>query len=71
VAYIRPNDREACDAFNLGFGDVIVSLDRPIISTGLKAVRVRESDMPCLLVQRIGRLRFVDQAVSPDYVSYG
>ena len=41
----------------LGVGDIVLAMDRPLISTGLKIARVRESDLPCLLVQRVARLR--------------
>jgi len=34
-------------------GDIVLSLDRPIISTGLKAARVEKKDLPCLLLQRV------------------
>ncbi|MET9582055.1 restriction endonuclease subunit S [Streptomyces sp. NPDC006539] len=38
-------------------GDVIVAMDRPWISSGLKWAEVRDTDLPCLLVQRVARLR--------------
>lgn len=38
-------------------GDVIVAMDRPVISTGLKVAVARATDLPCLLVQRVNRLR--------------
>ncbi len=36
-------------------GDVVISLDRPIISSGIKVARVQTEDLPALLVQRVGR----------------
>ncbi|GEK03077.1 restriction endonuclease subunit S [Streptomyces sp. 1-11] len=38
-------------------GDTILAMDRPWISSGLKWAEVRETDLPCLLVQRVARLR--------------
>ncbi len=38
-------------------GDVILALDRPWISSGLKVASVRKSDLPALLVQRVARVR--------------
>ena len=37
--------------------DLIVGLDRPWISGGTRAVLAKESDLPCLLVQRVCRIR--------------
>ncbi len=40
--------------------DIILAMDRPIISTGLKLAKVKECDVPALLVQRVARLRPID-----------
>ncbi len=40
-------------------GDVVLAMDRPWIAAGLKFARVRESDLPALLVQRVAALRAV------------
>jgi restriction endonuclease S subunit len=53
--------------FQLNAGDILVSLDRPIISTGVKVARVREEDLPCLLLQRVARVQFRDAQLLPDY----
>ena len=42
--------------FALAEGDVVLTLDRPIISTGLKLAVVQGCDLPCLLLQRVARL---------------
>lgn len=41
--------------FALKEGDIVLSLDRPLISTGLKVARVRQADLPCLLLQRVAK----------------
>ncbi|MDN0196905.1 restriction endonuclease subunit S [Streptomyces sp. S.PNR 29] len=38
-------------------GDLILGMDRPLISAGLKLARVRPGDLPALLVQRVARIR--------------
>lgn len=38
-------------------GEIIVAMDRPVISSGLKVAIAKESDLPCLLVQRVTKLR--------------
>jgi type I restriction enzyme S subunit len=53
-----PNGSNAAlEKYALVSGDVIVAMDRPWISSGLKWAEVRHSDLPCLLVQRVARLR--------------
>ncbi|MFJ9600791.1 restriction endonuclease subunit S domain-containing protein [Streptomyces althioticus] len=45
------------EEYSLIEGDIILAMDRPWISSGLKWAEVREIDLPCLLVQRVARLR--------------
>lgn len=44
-------------AYLLDEGDVILAMDRPWIEAGLKTGQINKSDLPCLLVQRVARLR--------------
>src|SRR5262249_46232596 len=44
-------------AYQLHKGDVVLAMDRPWIEAGLKYAAVGEDDLPCLLVQRVARLR--------------
>jgi type I restriction enzyme S subunit len=37
-------------------GDIILAMDRPVISSGLKVAMARATDVPCLLVQRVARI---------------
>jgi len=55
------------DQFALYAGDIVLSLDRPIISTGLKYAVVQLTDLPCLLLQRVARLQPNATAVSADF----
>lgn len=41
----------------LAAGEIIIAMDRPVISSGLKVARVRQTDLPCLLVQRVARIK--------------
>ena len=43
------------ERFKLNEGDIVLSLDRPLIATGLKVARMRKSDLPCLLLQRVAK----------------
>lgn len=52
----------------LNAGDVLISLDRPIISTGTKVARVGDVDLPSLLVQRVGRFLIDSERLDADYL---
>jgi type I restriction enzyme S subunit len=63
----------------LSQGDVVLAMDRPWIEAGLKYACVSEHDKPCLLVQRVSRLRAkttLDQKFlryvigSPEFTNY-
>lgn len=43
-------------------GEIILAMDRPIVSAGLKLARVKPSDVPALLVQRVMRFKMVTEA---------
>ncbi|MFE6283035.1 restriction endonuclease subunit S [Streptomyces sp. NPDC057877] len=45
------------DRYRLKVGDVVVGMDRTWIKSGLRVATVREQDLPCLLVQRVARMR--------------
>ncbi len=55
--------------FFLDSGDVILAMDRPWIEAGLKTGQITGYDLPCLLVQRVSRLRAVDPA-DQDFLRY-
>jgi type I restriction enzyme S subunit len=52
----------------LNEGDVLISLDRPIISSGIKVARVDANDLPALLVQRVGRFLVDSQRLDAGYL---
>lgn len=66
--YVPDAFRTEFSRFDLKLGDVLVSLDRPLISTGVKVARVRQQDLPCLLLQRVARAVFVSDGLEPDYL---
>jgi type I restriction enzyme S subunit len=55
------------DAYSLSAGDIVIAMDRPIVSSGIKVARIKSSDLPCLLLQRVGRLQLT-KALLPEYV---
>ncbi len=66
-AFIDSALADEFDQFALNEGDVVLTLDRPIISTGLKLAVLRKQDLPCLLLQRVARLSPDAQALSPEF----
>lgn len=48
---------DSLEKYQLLEGDVVLAMDRPIISTGLKISEITTVDMPALLVQRVARIR--------------
>lgn len=58
--------QEAVDEYNkylLRPGDLVLGMDRPWISDGMRIARVSESDCPALLVQRVLRIRAKENTV--------
>lgn len=48
---------EGYDHLALQADDLVLGMDRPVISSGLKLARVKNDDLPALLVQRVARIR--------------
>lgn len=48
---------ESLTRYELEVGDIAIALDRPIIGSGLKLSVLEDLDLPCLLVQRVARVR--------------
>jgi restriction endonuclease S subunit len=51
-------------------GDIVLALDRPLISTGLKVARIEAEDTPSLLLQRVARITCSADELDPDYLWY-
>ncbi|ELV7525247.1 restriction endonuclease subunit S [Flavobacterium psychrophilum] len=47
------------EQYYLKEGDIILSLDRPIINAGLKIAQIKKSDLPCLLLQRVLKVKSI------------
>lgn len=66
TVYLSEDDAENHPNYVLQAGDVLISLDRPVISSGVKVARVQSSDLPALLLQRVGRF-----VLDPDKLDAG
>jgi type I restriction enzyme S subunit len=67
TVYLPPSRRGEFKSFELVEGDIVITMDRPLIKSGLKAARVSKKDLPCLLLQRVGRFLCDDQ-LDKDYL---
>ncbi|MHC1698956.1 MAG: restriction endonuclease subunit S [Geobacteraceae bacterium] len=63
------NDSQIAERYVLREGDVVLAMDRPWISSGLKVARVSNSDLPSYLVQRVARLRGI-KGLSNEYIYF-
>jgi type I restriction enzyme S subunit len=55
VVYLSEKMADDYSRFDLNQGDIVLSLDRPLVSAGLKVARINSEDLPAILVQRVGR----------------
>ena len=63
------NDSKLAERYILQEGDIVLAMDRPWISTGLKVARVSHSDIPSYLVQRVARLRAI-KGLSNEFIYF-
>jgi type I restriction enzyme S subunit len=64
---VSPRLAQATRRFELASGDIVLGMDRPIISAGVRVAQVRPEDLPSLLVQRVARIR-TRAGVLQDYL---
>ena len=69
TVYLSQTDTLNFERFNLLPDDVVVGMDRPWISTGLRVARLCVEDTPSLLVQRVARLRCKSK-IDPEYLEF-
>lgn len=55
-------------SYALEVGDTLISLDRPVISSGIKVARVSANDLPALLLQRVGRFLLKPGLIDADFL---
>ena len=52
-----PKDAEGnLDRFFLSVGDIVMGMDRPWISGGIRVAQITKEDLPCLLLQRVCKI---------------
>ena len=68
VAYWKRSAHDGLDPFLLQQGDIVLGMDRPIINGGIRVARIAANDLPCLLLQRVARLR-PSPLLKPEYLT--
>jgi len=56
VVFWKRLEGDGLDAFELEAGDVVIGMDRPLISSGMRVATVTANDLPCLLLQRVAKI---------------
>lgn len=67
AVYLPKSMADIYERFRLSVGDIILTLDRPFIATGTKVATVSASDLPALLLQRVGRFQ-VGNKIRSDFI---
>jgi type I restriction enzyme, S subunit len=67
VTFLPEQRYDEFKGFQLSEGDIVLTLDRPIVKSGLKVAQVGADDLPSLLVQRVGRFQ-LNGNIKPDYL---
>ena len=62
-------EREQYKRYELALDDVLIAMDRTWVSAGIKFSVVDEEALPCLLVQRVARLR-TKPSILPRFLAY-
>lgn len=68
TVYLDPSEASRYPSYVLEEGDVLISLDRPLISSGIKVARVGAADLPALLLQRVGRFVLKPNEIDADFL---
>lgn len=56
------------EQYKLEAGDIVIGMDRPLIGKGLRVARVQQTDLPCLLLQRVCRIRAI-KGLTQEYLT--
>ena len=67
TVYWRRVPGDDLDLYEMKEGDVVLGMDRPIISEGIRVCKVKQADLPCLLLQRVASIKTAP-GLRPDYL---
>lgn len=67
--YWEREENDGLNAFEVRLNDIVMGMDRPWISGGLRIAQVSEDDLPCLLLQRVALMRG-DERLDNSFLLY-
>ena len=67
VVYWGRSSDDDLDDYEMQAGDLVIGMDRPLISEGIRVAKVKDSDLPCLLLQRVASLK-TGPLLNSDYL---
>ncbi|MEW8375015.1 MAG: restriction endonuclease subunit S [Candidatus Thiodiazotropha sp.] len=70
VEYLPESYLEEWKYLKLEAGDVLMALNRPLLSKQLKIARLGKSDVPSILYQRVGKFQFYSDIISDYFLLY-
>ena len=66
VVYWPEKKMRGVEDFALAENDMVMGMDRPWVSSGVRVARITKADLPCLLLQRVARIRATK--IEPDFL---
>jgi type I restriction enzyme S subunit len=67
TVYWRRSPDDGLDVYEMREGDLVIGMDRPLISEGMRVAKVKGADLPCLLLQRVASLK-TGEKLDSDYL---
>jgi type I restriction enzyme S subunit len=67
TAYWQRSLNDGLDTYEMRVGDLVMGMDRPLISEGIRVAKVEEKDLPCLLLQRVIKIK-TGKLLNADYL---
>jgi len=59
IVYWFQNKLNGFSKYLLEENDIVIGMDRPWISSGIRVAKITSQDLPCLLLQRVARIRAI------------
>lgn len=66
VVYWPEKRMRGLEGYALAEDDMVMGMDRPWVSAGVRVARIKKADLPCLLLQRVARIRATK--MEPDFL---
>ena len=67
TVYWQRSPDDGMEIYEMRADDLVIGMDRPLISEGIRVAKVKETDLPCLLLQRVASLKVGGQ-INADYL---